>query len=126
MTRYEHLTVRQLATIIETQARQLTATGWTVEDQRDAERALQEITARFAAGKMNGFRKASKPGSLRIRDIKEGDFYKEDNRLFWTAVKGAKVTPDGRVQVKVRYRDGGTAYRGWDDGNYELPGLERP
>lgn len=126
--RYEHEPIRTLVEAVQEQLATLVREGWSQEDQHHAERAFYTIIDGLDTGKFGGFKKGN-PKKLRIRDIKEGDVYRENGRVLWTAVADVREAYNREAwTLRIRHPDHGRSLRMWDynDGDFELPGLERP
>jgi hypothetical protein len=58
-----------------------------------------------------------------VSEIREGDRFLNEESLhpYWTATEDAVTGGDGETAVGVRFPDGGTSYRVWDDASHQLP-----
>lgn len=65
---------------------------------------------------------------IKVREIQRGDTYSEDGKLVWTALRDVEDSSFGGWSLGVRYQDRSRGLRAWEneDGDFEVPGLERP
>lgn len=64
---------------------------------------------------------------IKVREIQRGDTYSEDGKLIWTALSDMTKS-SASWSIRVRYANRTLRLERWDDedGDFEVPGLERP
>jgi hypothetical protein len=65
----------------------------------------------------------------RVSDIKKGDRFCNDGRVVWEATEDAVLHSDLYVTCAIRWSDGGTGVREWEDQSLTLeiePNKETP
>jgi hypothetical protein len=122
---FDHLSTTEISERLRALLGAFERCGWYQDDENYGQRLWRALIARTNIGAHDPII----PKPLRIRDIKAGDVYKEGDRILWTAIKDIKQVAVGSTfDLGVRYPDHGRGTRYWaaEDGDYELPGLERP
>jgi hypothetical protein len=61
-----------------------------------------------------------KPVTVPVSDIVAGDTFVDAHGGGWTAVENAEVEDTGDVTLLVRFIDGSTSWRRWDDPSHSL------